>query len=148
MKKGNKAFILTGVILAMFLSSLDQTIVATAMPRVVQDLNGIAHLSWVFTAYMLLLQLLFLYTGSFLIFLAAGGLYLLAIIIFLAGSALCGLLQTMNQLILFRALQGIGGDAMMINSFAIIGDEEEFFQADDEREARQMEKSFVKNSKD
>jgi MFS family permease len=86
--------------------------------------------------------------GSFLIFLAAGGLYLLAIIIFLAGSALCGLLQTMNQLILFRALQGIGGDAMMINSFAIIGDEEEFFQADDEREARQMEKSFVKNSKD
>ncbi len=53
MKKGNKAFILTGVILAMFLSSLDQTIVATAMPRVVQELNGIEHLTWVFTAYML-----------------------------------------------------------------------------------------------
>src|SRR2546423_10529093 len=122
MKMTNKGLILAGVILAMFLSSLDQTIVASAMPKVVQDLNGIEHLSWVFTAYMLASTVTVPVYGKLSDIFGRRGLYLLAIGIFLSGSILCGLSQSMNQLIFFRAFQAIGGGAMMVNSFAIIGD--------------------------
>ncbi|MGV3529551.1 MAG: DHA2 family efflux MFS transporter permease subunit [Flavisolibacter sp.] len=118
----NKWMILLGVILAMLLSSLDQTIVATAMPTIVQELHGIEHLSWVFTAYMLGSTVTVPIYGKLSDQFGRRNLYLLAIVIFLISSVLCGLSQNMTQLILFRALQGIGGGAMMVNSFAIIGD--------------------------
>lgn len=114
--------ILGGVMTAMLLSSLDQTIVSTAMPRIVQELRGIEHLSWVFTAYMLGSTVTVPVYGKLSDIFGRRKLYILGIAIFLLGSALCGLSQSMNQLILFRGLQGIGGGAMMVNSFAIIGD--------------------------
>jgi EmrB/QacA subfamily drug resistance transporter len=122
MKSIEKRWLLGGVMLAMLLSSLDQTIVSTAMPDVVKDLQGIEHLSWVFTAYMLGSTVTVPVYGKLSDIFGRRNLYLLGIGIFLAGSVLCGLSSSMNQLIIFRALQGIGGGAMMVNSFAIIGD--------------------------
>lgn len=122
MKQQSKWAILGGVILAMLLSSLDQTIVSTAMPKIVQELNGLEHLSWVFTAYMLGSTVTVPIYGKLSDTFGRRGLYLLGIVIFLAGSALCGMAADMNQLIFFRGLQGIGGGAMMVNSFAIIGE--------------------------
>src|SRR3954465_1789008 len=109
MKQPNKWGILTGVIMAMFLSSLDQTIVATAMPKVLEDLHGLEHLSWVFTAYMLGSTVTVPVYGKLSDIFGRRGLYILAIVIFLCGSALCGLSSNMAQLIIFRGLQGIGG---------------------------------------
>lgn len=122
MKQQSKWAILGGVILAMLLSSLDQTIVATAMPKIVQELNGLEHLSWVFTAYMLGSTVTVPIYGKLSDTFGRRGLYLLGIVIFLTGSALCGMANNMSQLIFFRGLQGIGGGAMMVNSFAIIGE--------------------------
>ncbi|MFL5809404.1 MAG: MFS transporter, partial [Flavisolibacter sp.] len=117
-----KWMILGGVILAMLLSSLDQTIVSTAMPTIVQELHGLEHISWVFTAYMLGSTVTVPIYGKLSDIFGRRNLYLLGIAIFLGGSILCGLSQDMTQLIFFRGLQGIGGGAMMVNSFAIIGD--------------------------
>ncbi len=122
MKSSGKLAILIGVILAMLLASLDQTIVSTAMPTIVRELKGLEHFSWVFTAYMLGSTVTVPIYGKLSDMFGRRNLYLLAIIIFLGGSVLCGLSQTMTQLIFFRALQGIGGGAMMVNSFAIIGE--------------------------
>ncbi|HEU4471357.1 MAG TPA: MDR family MFS transporter [Flavisolibacter sp.] len=122
MNQRNKWAILTGVILAILLSSLDQTIVSTAMPTIVQELHDLQHISWVFTSYMLGSTVTVPIYGKLSDLFGRRNLYILGIIIFLAGSVLCGLSQNMTQLILFRALQGIGGGAMMVNSFAIIGD--------------------------
>lgn len=117
-----KMLVMVGVMLAMLLSALDQTIVATAMPRIVQDLNGLEHLSWVFTAYMLTSTVTVPLYGKLSDIYGRKGFYLAGIAIFLLGSILSGASQNMTQLILFRALQGIGGGAVMVNSFAIIGD--------------------------
>lgn len=122
MKQRGKWAILGGVILAMLLSSLDQTIVSTAMPTIVQELHGMEHISWVFTAYMLGSTVTVPIYGKLSDIFGRRNLYLIGIGIFLLGSILCGLAADMTQLILFRGLQGIGGGAMMVNSFAIIGD--------------------------
>src|ERR1043165_9327118 len=122
MNQKGKWAILSGVILAMLLSSLDQTIVSTAMPTIVQELHGLEHMSWVFTAYMLGSTVTVPIYGKLSDLFGRRNLYLLGIVIFLVASALCGLSQNMMQLIAFRALQGIGGGAMMVNSFAIIGE--------------------------
>jgi len=122
MKQRGKWAILGGVILAMLLSSLDQTIVSTAMPTIVQELHGMEHISWVFTAYMLGSTVTVPIYGKLSDIFGRRNLYLIGIGIFLLGSVLCGLAADMTQLILFRGLQGIGGGAMMVNSFAIIGD--------------------------
>jgi EmrB/QacA subfamily drug resistance transporter len=120
--KNNKIFILLGIILAIFLCSLDQLIVSTAMPKIVQDLNGIEHLSWVFTAYMLTSTITMAIIGKMADLFGHKKLYLLGILVFLLGSMLSGLSTSMTQLIFFRAIQGIGGGAMMIISFALIAD--------------------------
>lgn len=122
MKQRSKWVILSGVILAMLLSSLDQTIVSTAMPTIVQELHGLEHISWVFTAYMLGSTVTVPIYGKLSDIFGRRNLYLLGIVIFLIGSVLCGLSKDMTQLILFRGIQGVGGGAMMVNSFAIIGD--------------------------
>jgi EmrB/QacA subfamily drug resistance transporter len=122
MKQRSKRAILSGVILAMLLSSLDQTIVSTAMPTIVQELHGLEHIGWVFTAYILGSTITVPIYGKLSDIFGRRNLYLLGIVIFLIGSVLCGLSLDMTQLILFRGIQGIGGGAMMVNSFAIIGD--------------------------
>jgi EmrB/QacA subfamily drug resistance transporter len=120
MKK--RGIILAGIMLAMFLSALDQTIVSTALPQITEQFNALSHLSWVFTAYMLASTITVPIYGKLSDIFGRRGLYILGIVIFLAGSALSGLSQNMTQLIIFRGLQGIGGGAMMVNSVAIIGD--------------------------
>ena len=122
MKQNKRGIILVGVILAMMLSALDQTIVATAMPQIVDQFNALSHLSWVFTAYMLTSTITVPIYGKLSDIFGRRGLYILGIVVFLAGSMLSGLSRDMTQLIFFRGLQGIGGGAMMVNAFAVVGD--------------------------
>src|SRR5262249_52189015 len=101
--------IFAALLLVLLLASLDQTIVSTALPTIVGDLGGIQHLSWVVTAYLLASTIVTPLYGKL------GDLYgrklvlQTAIVLFLVGSALCGLSQNMTKLIAFRALQGLGG---------------------------------------
>lgn len=117
-----KLMVMIAVMTAMFLSALDQTIVATAMPRIVQELHGLEHLSWVFTAYMLASTVIVPIYGKLSDLYGRKYFVLGAIAIFLLGSVLSGFAQNMTQLILFRAIQGIGGGAIFANAFATIGD--------------------------
>src|SRR3954447_13250351 len=110
------------LMMVMLLASLDQTIVSTALPTIVGDLGGLAHLSWVVTAYLLAVTVVTPLYGKL------GDLYgrkiVLqgALVVFLVGSALCGLSQTMGELIAFRAIQGLGGGGLMVSAQAAVGD--------------------------
>jgi EmrB/QacA subfamily drug resistance transporter len=114
--------IYTALMLGMLLAALDQTIVSTALPTIVGDLGGLNRLSWVVTAYLLAS------TISQPIYGKLGDLYgrklffQIAIVIFLVGSALCGISQNMTELIGFRALQGLGAGGLMVGALSIIGD--------------------------
>ncbi|QMW66663.1 MFS transporter [Mumia sp. ZJ1417] len=111
-----------GLMLAMLLAALDQTIVSTALPTIVQDLGGGEHLSWVVTAYMLASTVTTMLWGKLGDLYGRKSLFIICILIFLAGSALAGTSQTMGQLVAWRALQGVGGGGLMVLSQAIIGD--------------------------
>jgi EmrB/QacA subfamily drug resistance transporter len=111
-----------GVLLAIFLSNLDQTIVATAMPDILAQLGGFAHYTFVTTAYLVTSTTFIPITGKLTDIFGRKWFYTAGIIIFIAGSILSGLSQTLNQLIIFRAFQGIGGGIMIANAFAVIGD--------------------------
>ncbi len=117
-----KTITMIGVILAMLLAALDQTIVGTALPRIVRELGGADHLTWVVTAYMLASTVTVPIYGKLSDLYGRKWFFFSGILIFLLGSILCGLSQNMVELIAFRALQGIGGGAIMGNAFAIIGD--------------------------
>jgi EmrB/QacA subfamily drug resistance transporter len=114
--------IFLALMLVLLLASLDQTIVSTALPTIVGDLGGIAHLSWVVTAYLLAATIAGPLYGKL------GDLYgrklvlQVAIVLFLIGSALCGLSQNMAELIGFRTLQGLGAGGLIVVTFAVIGD--------------------------
>ncbi|MEA2247459.1 MAG: hypothetical protein QOH46_1988 [Solirubrobacteraceae bacterium] len=114
--------VVSGLMLVMLLASLDQTIVSTALPTIVGELGGLEHLSWVVTAYLLAITAVTPLYGKL------GDLYgrkvVLqgALVLFLAGSALCGLAQGMTELIAFRAVQGLGGGGLMVSAQAAIGD--------------------------
>lgn len=122
LSRRKKIIVMISVMFGLLLASLDQTIVATAMPRIVQDLNGLEHLSWVFTAYMLASTVTVPIYGKLSDMYGRKPFYIGAIAVFLIGSALSGIAQNMTELILFRGLQGVGGGALMANSFAIIAD--------------------------
>ena len=111
-----------GVLLAMFLSSLDQTIVGTAMPKVIAELGGFAHYTWVTTAYLIASTVVVPITGKLTDIYGRKWFYIAGIIIFMIGSLLSGLSQSMLQLICFRAFQGIGAGIMMANAFTVIAD--------------------------
>jgi EmrB/QacA subfamily drug resistance transporter len=121
-KQTNRVVVLIGVVAAMLLFALDQTVVATAMPQIVRELNGLSRLSWVFTAYMLASTVTVPIYGKLSDIFGRKGLFVLGISVFMIGSILSGLSQNMIQLILFRGFQGIGAGAMMVNALAIIGD--------------------------
>jgi EmrB/QacA subfamily drug resistance transporter len=106
----------------MLLSALDQSIVGTALPRIVSDLGGLDHLAWVVTAYLLTSTASTPLWGKISDLYGRRVIFQITIIVFLVGSALCGLAQSMPQLIIFRAIQGIGGGGLMAIAFAIIGD--------------------------
>src|SRR5215470_11952166 len=114
--------VFAALFLALWLAALDQTVVSTALPTMAGDLGGLAHLSWVVTAYLLTSTVVGPLYGKF------GDLYgrkvvlQIAIAVFLVGSALCGIAQSMPQLIIFRALEGIGGGGLIVITIAVIGD--------------------------
>jgi EmrB/QacA subfamily drug resistance transporter len=114
--------ILIGVLSGMLLAALDQSIVGTALPRIVSDLGGLNHLSWVVTAYLLTSTASTPLWGKISDLYGRRLIFQAAIVIFLIGSALCGLAMSMPQLIAFRAIQGVGGGGLMAIAFAIIGD--------------------------
>ncbi|MFF2328951.1 MULTISPECIES: MFS transporter [unclassified Streptomyces] len=110
------------LLLGMLLAALDQTIVSTALPTIVSDLGGLEHLSWVVTAYLLASTAATPLWGKLGDQYGRKKLFQAAIVIFLIGSALCGIAQNMPQLIGFRALQGLGGGGLIVLSMAIVGD--------------------------
>jgi EmrB/QacA subfamily drug resistance transporter len=114
--------IMVGVMLAIFLSSLDQTIVGTAMPRIISDLGGFSNYTWMTTAYIITSAIAIPITGKLTDMYGRKRFYIIGLVIFTVGSLLCGLSNTMTQIILFRGLQGIGAGIMMSNAFTVIGD--------------------------
>ncbi|MFF4233739.1 DHA2 family efflux MFS transporter permease subunit [Streptomyces sp. NPDC001820] len=110
------------LLLGLLLASLDQTIVSTALPTIVSELGGLNHLSWVVTAYLLASTAATPLWGKLGDQYGRKKLFQTAIVIFLIGSALCGVAQNMPQLIGFRALQGLGGGGLLVLSMAIVGD--------------------------
>jgi EmrB/QacA subfamily drug resistance transporter len=117
-----KVTIMLAVMSGMLLAALDQTIVSTALPRIVSELHGLKELSWVVTAYLLTSTITVPISGKLSDIYGRKKLFLIAILVFVAGSALSGLSQNMAELIGFRALQGIGAGMLMSNAFAVIGD--------------------------
>jgi EmrB/QacA subfamily drug resistance transporter len=118
----NVLVVFGGLLLVMLLAALDSTIVATALPTIVGEFGGLAHISWVVTAYLLAQTIVTPIYGKL------GDLYgrkrvlQVAIVIFLVGSALCGLSQSMSHLIIFRAVQGLGGGGLMVTTQAVVAD--------------------------
>src|ERR1017187_9426726 len=120
--RGGLLVIYSALMLAILLAALDQTIVATALPTIVSDLGGLSHLSWVVTAYLLATTASTPLWGKLGDQYGRKSLFQAAIVIFLIGSALCGLSQNMLELIGFRALQGLGGGGLMVLAQAIVAD--------------------------
>ncbi|WP_329563786.1 MFS transporter [Kitasatospora sp. NBC_01266] len=113
---------ISALLLALLLAALDQTIVSTALPTIVSDLGGLEHLSWVVTAYLLASTAATPLWGKLGDMYGRKRFFQASIVIFLIGSALCGLAQNMGELIAFRALQGLGGGGLIVLTQAIVGD--------------------------
>ncbi|MDF2569979.1 MAG: drug resistance transporter, EmrB/QacA subfamily, partial [Sporomusa sp.] len=108
--------------MGLFFSSLDQTIVGTAMPRIIGELGGLSIMTWVTTSYMLSSTTVVPIAGKLADLYGRRIIYVAGIVIFIFGSALCGLSTNMTQLIVFRGVQGIGGGIMMPLAMTIVGD--------------------------
>ena len=114
--------IFVALALGMFLAALDQTIVSTALPTIVGDLGGLEHLSWVVTSYLVASTASTPLYGKLGDTVGRKPMFQAAIVIFLVGSLLSGAAQSLDELILFRALQGVGAGGLMVGAQAIIGD--------------------------
>jgi EmrB/QacA subfamily drug resistance transporter len=121
-QKPRIAVVMTGLMLVLLLASLDQTIVSTALPTIVGDLGGLTHLSWVVTAYLLASTVVTPLYGKLGDQYGRKIVLQTALVIFLIGSALCGLAQSMTELIVFRAVQGLGAGGLLVGAQAAIGD--------------------------
>lgn len=117
-----KALILAGVLLGLFLSALDQTIVSTALPRIVADLQGIDLLAWVSTSYLLASTTMVPIYGKLSDIYGRKAVLITGIVIFLLGSVLCGFAPTMLTLVVFRGIQGLGAAALTSTAFAVPAD--------------------------
>src|SRR2546423_7047994 len=113
---------MAGVLLVMLLASLDQTIVGTAMPRIITDLQGFDRYTWVTTAYLLTSTVMVPIYGKLSDLFGRKPIFLIGVVLFLIGSAASGASQSMNELIAFRAFQGLGAAALMPIALAVIGD--------------------------
>lgn len=120
-KKRNR-LIITGLMMGLLLSSLDQTITATAMPTIISKLGGISLYSWVFSVYMLTGTASIPLFGKLADLYGRKLIYLIGMGLFITGSALCGLANSMIELIIFRGIQGLGAGALMPLAMIIIGD--------------------------
>ncbi|WP_329087010.1 MFS transporter [Actinomadura citrea] len=114
--------VMSGLMIGMLLAMLDNMVVGTAMPTIVGELGGLAHLSWVVTAYTLATAAATPIWGKLGDIYGRKGMFMAAIVLFLAGSALAGMAHSMMQLIAFRGLQGLGAGGLMVGAMAIIGD--------------------------
>ena len=117
-----KVIVLIGTMLGLFVSAVNQTVVTTALPRIIGELGGLSLFSWVFTAYMLTSTITVPLVGKLGDMYGRKPFFLAGIVVFMVATALAGLSQNMTQLIIFRGLQGFGGGALMASAFAIIGD--------------------------
>jgi EmrB/QacA subfamily drug resistance transporter len=115
-------FIFVAVLLGMLLAALDQTIVATALPTVVADLGGAGHQSWVVTSYLLASTIATAIVGKLGDLFGRKAVFQASVLFFLGGSVLCGMAGSMTMLVASRALQGIGGGAIMVTAMAVIGE--------------------------
>jgi EmrB/QacA subfamily drug resistance transporter len=113
---------LAGLMISLFLASLDQTIVATALPRIIADLHGFEHYAWVATAYLVASTAAAPIVGKLTDLYGRKPFFLGGVVVFLVGSVLCGASQDMTQLALLRGVQGIGAGTIMANAFTVIGD--------------------------
>lgn len=113
---------LAGIMLGLLLATLDQTIVGTAMPRIVTELGGLEHYAWVTTAYMLASTASVPIFGKLSDIYGRKWFYIGGVALFMIASMLCGASQTMLQLVLFRALQGVAAGVILANAFSVIGD--------------------------
>ncbi|WP_064094339.1 MDR family MFS transporter [Rossellomorea aquimaris] len=118
----NRRLVLTGLIIGMFFSALEQTVVGTAMPTIIAELNGFSIFAWVTTAYLITSTSVTPIVGKLSDLYGRRLLYLIGVIIFIIGSGLCATATSMEQLVLYRGLQGIGGGMIMPLSQTIIGD--------------------------
>ena len=114
--------VLSGLLLGMFLASLDQTIVSTAMRTIADQLNGQTAQAWVTTAYLITSTISTPLYGKLSDSYGRKPFYLFAIVIFVVGSVLCGLAQSIYELAAYRAIQGLGAGGLMSLAFAIVGD--------------------------
>ena len=122
MSKQRTIIIMAGIMLSLFMAAIESTVVATAMPTIVGQLGGLAAFSWVFSAYMLASTTTVPLFGKLSDIYGRRPIFFVAMGLFLAGSMLSGLSQSMTQLILFRALQGLGAGGLMPLAFIMIGD--------------------------
>lgn len=118
----NKMLVLIAAMSGLFLAALDQSIVGTALPTIVADFNGLNELSWVVTAYLLTSTITVPIAGKLSDIYGRRKLLLVGIVIFIIGSMCSGLAWNMNSLIIFRAIQGIGGGILFSSAFSVIGD--------------------------
>ncbi|PEE44060.1 MDR family MFS transporter [Bacillus pseudomycoides] len=118
----NRKLLLIGLVIAMLFAALDGTIVGTAMPRIVGELGGLSLMTWLTTAYMLTSTTVVPIAGKLADLLGRRNVYITGLIIFMVGSALCGMANGMTELIIFRGIQGLGGGIMMPMAMIIIGD--------------------------
>lgn len=116
------AITMIGLLLILFVGTLDQTIVNTALPRIIGDLQGFDLVTWVTTVYMVTSTVTIPIYGKLSDLFGRKAILLFGIVVFLIGSALSGIAQTMTQLILFRAFQGLGAGALIPISSAVVGD--------------------------
>ncbi|MCP8969432.1 MDR family MFS transporter [Ectobacillus ponti] len=121
-KDNKRTLLLIGLIIAMFFSALDGTIVGTAMPRIVGDLGGLSMMTWLTTGYMLTSTTVVPIAGKLADLLGRRVVYVTGLIIFMGASALCGMAHNMTELIIYRGIQGLGGGIMMPMAMIVIGD--------------------------
>ncbi len=122
MSKAQMNVVFLTILLGMLLSALDQTIVSTALPTIVSDLGGGAHMSWVVTSYMLAETISTVLAGKFGDLFGRKRIFQLSVLIFIVGSFFCGLAEDMTTLIIFRGVQGIGGGGLAVTATALIGE--------------------------
>ena len=122
LSRGRIILATAGTMLALLLAALDQTIVGTAIPRIVADLNGLDRLAWVTTAYLVTSTTMTPIAGKLGDLFGRKPFLLLGMVGFVLASALCGLSQDMTQLIVFRGIQGVFGGVLFASVFATIGD--------------------------
>ena len=121
-KETNRPFVLAAVMLAMFVGAVEATIVTTAMPTIASELGGFSRYSWIFSSYLLMSTVTVLIYGKLADLFGRKPIFFMGLTIFLIGSVLCGFAVSMEQLIFYRLIQGLGAGAVMPIATTIIGD--------------------------